>query len=339
MAIITIPTSVAGVSIPGNITDTLIKGPLAALFSNAFGYNSHHYPRDLMSSTKQHAIKFTINENIPSSINLDATTDLKTSIEGAATSAVNGIGSFLTNPVDTIVDTAKSTFKTAGALTDSVSSTYTPKKKKTAATVYLYMPDNVNIQYNASYNDTSKLDIALSAAGHAGSALGKLGLGSVGNIFTAGADSITTLRSSPAYQAGLQSLGYAINPNMQVLFDGIDFRQYQLAFTFTPYSRQESDEINKIISLFKQHAMPRALNGGFGMFYIPPSTFNLEFLFNGTVNEKIHKVTESVITNIDVNYSPNGWSAHSDGAPVQTQLTLQFKEIDIVDRNKAEAGY
>jgi len=335
MAIITIPTSVAGVSIPGNITDKLIKGPLAALFSNAFGYDSYHYPRDLMSSTKQHAIKFTINEIIPSQVNFDKVSGL-TKDEGETHLIGEGL---FTNPVDTIVDTAKSTFKTAGALTNSITSTYTPKRKKQAATIFLYMPDNVNIQYNASYNDTSNLEVGLQSLGLAGSFLNKIGLGGPANIFNATADNISSIASNKAAQYALQSQGIAINPNMQVLFDGIDFRQYQLAFTFTPYSRQEADDINKIISLFKEHAMPRAANGGLGMFYVPPSTFNLDFLFNGEVNQKIHRVTESVITSIDVNYSPNGWSAHSDGSPVQIQLTLQFKEIDIVDRAKVQAGY
>ena len=34
--------------------------------------------------------------------------------------------------------------------------------------------------------------------------------------------------------------------------------------------------------------------GAKGMFMIPPSTFNLQFLFNGKENDKIHKVAESV---------------------------------------------
>jgi Tail-tube assembly protein len=349
MAIITIPTSVAGVSIPGpgNVTDKLIKGPLAALFSNAYELNSYHYPRDIMSSTKHHAIKFTINEIFPSQVNFDKVSGL-TKDEGTIPSIGEGI---FTHPVDTAVnfgtslfkhpvDTVTNLYKTGEKLVkNTIESTYTPKEKKQAATIFLYMPDNVNIQYNASYNDTSKLEVGLQTLGGVGSFLNRLGLHGPANIFNATADNISSLSSNKAAQYALQSQGIAINPNMQVLFDGIDFRQYQLAFTFTPYSRQEANDINKIISIFKQHAMPRAANGGLGMFYVPPSTFNLDFLFNGQVNEKIHKVTESVITSIDVNYSPNGWSAHSDGSPVQIQLTLQFKEIDIVDRTKVKAGY
>ena len=38
-------------------------------------------------------------------------------------------------------------------------------------------------------------------------------------------------------------------------------------------------------------------------------------------------IKRSVIENIDVNYAPNGWAAHEDGAPVQTTITIQFKEM------------
>ena len=62
-------------------------------------------------------------------------------------------------------------------------------------------------------------------------------------------------------------------------------------------------------------------------------------LFNGKENIHLNKIKESVITSIDVNYSPNGWAAHDDGTPVQTTMTVQFKEIELVDRNAVNQGY
>jgi len=45
------------------------------------------------------------------------------------------------------------------------------------------------------------------------------------------------------------------------------------------------------------------------------------------------------LENIDVNYAPNGFAAHTDGAPVQTTLNLQFKELEIVDRGRLQKGF
>ena len=61
--------------------------------------------------------------------------------------------------------------------------------------------------------------------------------------------------------------------------------------------------------------------------------FDLDFLFNGLPNNNINKVAPSVITGLDINYAPNGFSTHSDGSPVQIQLTINFKETKLVDRS------
>ena len=144
---------------------------------------------------------------------------------------------------------------------------------------------------------------------------------------------ITSSIESDAAKLLMKSQGLAVNPNQQLLFNGLHLRDYQLAFTFTPYSKQEAEEVKKIIETFKLYSRPRTVTGTGGMLFIPPATFDVEFLFNGKRNEKINRVAESAITSVDVNYAPNGWSTHGDGAPVQTTLTLQFKELKLIDRN------
>ena len=200
-------------------------------------------------------------------------------------------------------------------------------KKKLAATISLYMPDTVNFTYNASWGETSLLSIAKSVLDNT---IGKIGSGGGGSGV---GKMITGAIESPAAKLLMQSQGLAINPNQQLLFDGLSLREYQMAFTFTPYSKQEADEVKKIIEAFKSYSRPRTVTGTGGMLFIPPATFDLEFLFNGKRNENINRVAESVITSLDVNYAPNGWSTFTDGAPVQTTLTLNFKEIRLVDRD------
>ena len=51
-------------------------------------------------------------------------------------------------------------------------------------------------------------------------------------------------------------------------------------------------------------------------------------------NAKVFQVYhDCVLTNIQVDYAPNGWSAYNDGYPVETRLTLTFKETDIVTKS------
>ena len=140
-------------------------------------------------------------------------------------------------------------------------------------------------------------------------------------------------------KVALSTQGLALNPQEMLLFDGITFRDYQLAFTFTPYSREEAKTVTQIIRQFRLAAAPKVVEGSGGMLFVPPSTLNLQFLLNGKKNPHVTMVEESVITSIDVNYAPNGWAAHNDGAPVQTTLTMNFREIRIIDKTKISQGY
>ena len=312
MAIISIPSSIGGVSIPG--LTNVPGGPLGVLFGNPNQLAVHQYPRDLGSATKGHSIKFEINEITPA----------KYDIEGGVSIINNILGG---GQIGDTIEKVSSTFKDILNTTkeDGISETFnlalSNRKTKIAATVALYMPETVNFQYNSDYGSPVSLTKTIFA-----------NTGAVGRGLSAIADSDVT-------KLALATQGLALNPQEQVLFNGIDVRTYQMAFTFTPYSREEAREVRNIIKLFRLYAAPRLQKGTGGMFFIPPGTFSLKFLFNGQENKNITKVGESVITSIDVNYAPNGWAAHSDGAPVQTTLTMQFKEIQLVDRTQIEKGY
>lgn len=309
MAIISIPTSIGGVSIPG----ALVNGPLGALFGNKFAANSYQYPRDLTSATKGHVVQFSVNEIEP--LTYEEVTTFAgnfTSTEGAK-NALNSVKDFFTGDQQKTLN-----FKS--------------KKKKKVATISLYIPDTVNFQYNAGYGNLSLLDVANDTAS---AAANMKYIGTLGKVASLG----LTAAQSNAAKLALSTQGLAINPQQQLLFDGIDFRTYQMAFTFTPYSRDEAEMVKKIIETFRYHAAPQITTAASGMFFVPPSTFDLDFLFNGSRNPNITKVAESVIESIDVNYAPNGWTAFDNGAPVQTTLTINFKEIELIDKDKIKAGY
>lgn len=321
MAIISIPDSLGGVAIPG-ITN-VPGGPLGVLFGTSrYDIAAYKYPKDLSSATKGHYIHFTINKVEPIKI----VTDIQKSVQGSFESFANasGIGETAQAFVNSVGDTASvlgSSVK--GALTDA---SFTQRKKTPIKTIALYMPDTVAFPYGASYGSTSLKDVAL-AATSAIPGLGKL------------SQTVGSIAQSPVTRLLLNTAGLAINPREQVLFDGITFREYQLAFTFTPTSRDEAIEVRNIVKEFRSAMAPTIRGGAAGMFYDIPNTFEIDFLFNGVRNRHITKVAESVITSIDVNYAPNGWAAHIDGAPVQTTLTMNFKEIELIDKNMINQGY
>jgi hypothetical protein len=128
-----------------------------------------------------------------------------------------------------------------------------------------------------------------------------------------------------------------------MVYKGLPMRSFQLSFTFTPKSQQEAKTIDNIIYTFKYHAAPTLTSGAAvssqSMYLIPPSLFQVQFKVKGAENQYLPKYADCVLEGIDVNYAPNGFAAHTDGAPVQTTLTLQFKELEIVDRGRLQKGF
>jgi hypothetical protein len=74
------------------------------------------------------------------------------------------------------------------------------------------------------------------------------------------------------------------------------------------------------------------------MFFQAPDIFNVDFMIDNGLNPHLPKYGDCVLTDMDVNYAPSGFATHQDGSPVQIQLNLTFKEIEIVTRKKLDTG-
>jgi hypothetical protein len=322
MAFITIPSTIGGVTVPGTATG----GPLGALFGSQYKLSNLQYPRDLGSMTKGHFVQFSLYQRKPQTY---------ASFSSALTLANNLTADNAINFAESVAADVTGITKTAVtklASPNSSALTYTPEVTAKPDIISLYMPDTVNLTNQSSYNGTSVMGAVQEAVGLASSVASKVpGIGGIlGGLAAVPNVALSALNSNPA-KLLLATQGLALNPKNQLLFEGIDFRSYQMSFTFTPYSAEEAETVRQIIKTFKKHAAPTIITEAAGMFFRPPSTVGVQFMFNGKENPNIAKVTESVIESIDVNYAPNGWSAHENGAPVQTVLTINFKEIQLVD--------
>jgi hypothetical protein len=320
MAIISIPSSIGGISIPGLTT----QGPLGLLFNNPFSQTNLHYPRDLQSTARGHYVTFLIKDINPVGYDESAGYDL------------GGVASALGEGLNTIAQI------TTGLGLFNPSLQLSPETTTSRGSISLYIPETMNFTYGASYGEASLTKIAGEGIGAIAKGISGAIPGSdtaVGKAFSSIAGGIGDAVTGDALKVALKSVGLAVNPKLQLLFEGIGFRSYQMAFTFTPYSSQEADQVTKIINAFKQFAAPRIVKGGTnGMLFIPPAVFEPKFYYNGLENKKINAVKPSVIESVDVNYAPNGWSTFGDGAPVQTTLTLQFKETELLDRDTLVTG-
>jgi hypothetical protein len=131
--------------------------------------------------------------------------------------------------------------------------------------------------------------------------------------------------------------GLAVNNHMALVYRGPqEFRTHDFVFQFFPKDGAEASTINRIINDLKNGMTPRlsTLGGGDNQrltapFFKSPRQYKIFFKMGGDDNDNLFKIGTSVLTSMSVNHDPQGIVGfHEDGAPVQTTMTLNFKEIE-----------
>ena len=129
----------------------------------------------------------------------------------------------------------------------------------------------------------------------------------------------------------------AINPNMELLFNGPQLRPFNFSFILSGKEGSESATIKSIIKFFKYHMAPKVLNGP-GLFLKTPHVFFIEYL-NGkndyTEHKSIGRVTTNsgkkacALTGFGVDYTPLGsyMTYKEDTSMVAYKLDMRFTEI------------
>jgi hypothetical protein len=141
--------------------------------------------------------------------------------------------------------------------------------------------------------------------------------------------------------------GFVTNPMIEVVYSSPALRTFRFDFAFYPESEREARTVQKIIQTFQFHQAPEVLqNGTNGYFLVPPSEFDIEFYYAGTENVNIPSISTCVLTSMDVDYAPNGWTAYEvlgqapeyggTGMPVAIKMSLEFKETTMVFKSSRQ---
>jgi len=315
-----------------------ITGPLKSLAVNKYDFSKLQYPADLQSRSKGgHRIQFDFFDARSVGLSDDIVNKVKTGAKDALTSGASTVKQGVT-AIEEAYNTNTLADKLGQFMSDSATSVGTAatkfrgfiKNQKDYKTcVSLYMPDTLVFNQAAEYGEISILGAATSVPG-------------IGAVATG----IQSILNNEALKLALNKAGYAFNPQAQALFQGIHFRTFNMSFTFTPRSAQEAEQVKNIIKTFRTYAAPTILDASAGFFYKPPGIINITFcneldtgVGHAFQNQNILQLADCVLTSVDINYAPSGWSAHKDGHAVQTTMDLSFQEIELIDRQMIEKGY
>jgi len=222
---------------------------------------------------------------------------------------------------------------------------------KSKMAITMYMPATVTSTYGATYTDTQigpMTDQALNAFNSLMEGdWGKFGH-QVGNMDTTFKEQLSLMAQT--FLGGIPSLGglkeassmkegriYA--DKMELAFKGVPKRQFQYTFKMMPKSQRESDEVHEIIKAFKQNMLPEFMGIANSRKMIVPNTFDIQYMYVNSKNQYLHTIGESVLENMTVTYGGDRYKTftgiYGRGAPpVETTMTLSFKEFDILTRER-----
>jgi len=117
--------------------------------------------------------------------------------------------------------------------------------------------------------------------------------------------------------------GQIINPNTELFFKGVGFREFTFNFLLAPESEEELRAVMAIIRSFKYHSVPRSQSDGWIQY---PHYWEIEHKSRGKI---IHNFKKCACTQVNVDSTPNQiWSTFEGGDPIAIKLELTFKELE-----------
>ena len=225
--------------------------------------------------------------------------------------------------------------------------------------VALYLPPNVKSNTSAGYDGFATGVIGLAAAGGANlidamrnndfeRAAGAL-VGSAKGIIMESAKRASTgiieglTEAEGTIELLNSAFGQATNPYMEVLFTQMGLRSFSYDFTFAPRNKEETDQVQRIIQLFRFHMAPE-LKGANNRFLTLPSTFDIHYMYQledgkASENDFYNRIATCVLESCDVDYTPNGVQSFASGAPTQIKMSLTFKETELLTKDRINEGF
>jgi hypothetical protein len=340
----------------------------AQKFDSKYGVNNYSYPEDLFSNDGKYGGNYAIFYiNIASGSKLippgggETVNDLTPRDRGdlvgmgltaaqltgaaAGTGAVEGAiaGGLLTGDLKGAGKGAVTGGVTGAAVGALVGFQGTREQKRLKTAIALHIPNNLSINYSVIYNDEDTAFFAMGAAAvqqgwELTKALGGQNnnadvTGTVGGILT----NIALSKAPGSIGSGISAAsGLAANPKKEQVFKGVNFRTFSFEYKFFPRNSSEAQKVLNIIEQFKYHMHPEFKDGN-NFVYIYPSEFDIFYYSNGQENTKVHRHTSCVLTDMSINYAPNGmFNTFSDGMPTQIDITLQFRELALLTKEKVK---
>ena len=248
-----------------------------------------------------------------------------------------------------------------------LSNTQSKTKANVKERVLLPIPANVNYQDNPKYNEGSGIagkilpslakQIANDAdASSIASTLQTAAAAGSQGLVTSILDKLPGLGGGAA-QFTQNGFGKILNPYVEQVFGGIGMRTFNFNWKLVPRNDAETRAIKNILQVLRGRSLPDyaaklGLSSNSGSldsgnisdrWLTVPHVFRLHWKNgdNGQRIDSLPKIKPCVMTDVQINYTPdNIWATYEGANPVAYDMTLGFTETEIITSQEVLAlGY
>ena len=229
--------------------------------------------------------------------------------------------------------------------------------------ISMYMPSTIKVNYGAGWTDFTQeaerlasvigVDVnditkSLSEGNMSGlydSTIGAMKQNSeISNIAKYMVDNAAQKALGPSYAQKIRkgmnnNQDMVQNPFNSILYQGPVLRSFQLDFGLYARNAEESESIRKIIKAFKLAMHPNAEKGNMSTFFDYPYCFDIFLLTPDS--HRMFNIRRAALTDMMVDYAGAGSPSffNTTWAPVDIQMSLTFKEMELLTQNEIDQNY
>lgn len=136
----------------------------------------------------------------------------------------------------------------------------------------------------------------------------------------------------------------AENNFSEAVFEKVNERSFNYTFNLIARSKDEAQDIQKIIKFFKFHMHPELDQNTGARYFRVPSEFEIHYAYNDQKNNYLHEISRCVCSGVEVDYGGDSFATFRQfddegAAPVNVSMTLNFIETTILTKKEIAEGY
>jgi hypothetical protein len=123
------------------------------------------------------------------------------------------------------------------------------------------------------------------------------------------------------------ALGNTVNPQVALLFEGVNLKEFTFTWRFAPDSLKDSILLKKILNAIRKQIYPKFTSTENNLYLGYPNQVDLFYLGS---EDHLHYFKRASVKSFEVNYAPDGpMFMEQQGAPGIIDCTMSFQESEI----------